>query len=126
MLERFRRIKREFGTWTFVRVVLLLIGLIVMPVIGFAALGSPWAMVISVGGLLIGWAMREVIVEQVEKLAWVTRGTLLALGVISIFGERILGYGRKGQLLMLTATFVFAFSTEFWARSDPRIVKLDD
>lgn len=121
MLERFRRIKREFGTKALVRVIFLLAGLVLMAIAGWGAFNSPWATVVAIAGLGFGWVFRQVIVERIEWLAWALPIALTVSGIVFFVGEKVLDLDREAQLLLITGTIAVAFSVEYWAFSDPTV-----
>jgi hypothetical protein len=126
MLERFRRIKREFGTKAFVRLILLLAGLVLMAIAGWGAFNSPWATVVAIAGLGFGWVFRQLIVERIEWLAWALPIALTVSGIVFFVGEKVLDLDREAQLLLITGTIAAAFSIEYWALSDPTVFKIEN
>ncbi|HUR97169.1 MAG TPA: hypothetical protein VMZ26_03770 [Pyrinomonadaceae bacterium] len=121
MINRFSRIHQEFGIKVSARIVLLLIGLVATPVIGWVAFSSLWPALAVVLGLVLGWVLRRTIVDRFEALSWALPAALFAYGIVLFIGER-LGLPREAQLLIITVTTVIVFDLQFWWFSDPSIV----
>lgn len=125
MIRRFTRIKREFGTVTFVRTVLLLFGLVGMSALGVFAFGSIWPPIASISGLALGWLLRRQIVEVFEWVSWGLPAAFFIYGILLFVGERF-GLTREAQLIIMTITTVLVFDLQFWSLSDRSIVRIDD
>jgi len=126
MVQRFRRIKDEFGTMMFVRTLLMLVGLPFMAVLGWFGIETIWPTVIAVLGLVLGWLFRKQIVDNFENLSWAMPATLFIYGIVLFVGERILGLSREAQIIIITTTTVIVFNIQFWALSDPEIVNTEN
>lgn len=125
MIDRFRRIKDEFGTTMLARTLLLVVGLIGMSAFGFFLFKSPWMLIVSVSGLGIGWLLRKTIVDQFEVLSWVMPIGLMVYGVVLFIGDKVLGSSGEMQLLIVTITTVVVFDIQFWSYSDPSIINTE-
>src|SRR5688572_2303255 len=106
MLNRFARIRREFGTGAFARIVFLLVGLVGLSLFGILGFESPWPAIISAVGLVLGWLLRRVIVDHAEVIVWAIPGALFVYGVVLFLGENVLGISRELQLVIITVTTV--------------------
>ncbi len=126
MIERFRRIKSEFGGLQFGRTVLLLVGVVAMAAMGIFAFGSPWAAVVAVLGLIAGWLLRSQIVDHFEILSWAMPAALFIYGIVLFVGERVLGLSGELQVLIISITTVMVFDIQFWSLSDPSIVNIEN
>lgn len=122
MIDRFSRIRIEFGNKAFAKLVLLLAGLAAMSAMGFIFFSSPWPLIVSVAGLLLAWLCKNVIIDHAEELYWAVPGGLLVYGLVLFVGDRLLGLSREIQLVIITATTVFMFGIQFWPLSDPSFV----
>lgn len=121
MIRRLTRIKSEFGTYAFFRVLLMLVGLPGMAALGWFALGTLIPLLIATVGLIAGYVLRKVMVDNFETLTWALPAALFAYGIVGFLGER-LGLSRAGQLAIITAVTVIAFNVMFWCLSDPDFV----
>ena len=124
MLHRFTRIRHEFGNKDFAKVVFLLVATVAMSLAGYFLLESLWIPVIAVSGLLLGWLLREKIVDNMEKLFWLTPKFLFIYGIALTAGQ-FFGLSREAQLLIITATTVAIFNIQFWPLSDPSIINIE-
>lgn len=124
MLQRFARIRHEFGNKDLAKVVFLLVALVAMSVAGYFLLGSPWAALIAVAGLVLGWLLRQKIVDNMETLFSLTPKFLFIYGIALIAGQ-FLGLSHEAQLLIINATTVAIFDIQFWPLSDPTIVNIE-
>ena len=122
MLNRFARIRREFGTVAFARTIFLLVGLVGLSLFGIFGFASPWPAIISAVGLVLGWLLRRVIVDHFDVISWAIPGALFAYGVVLFLGEKVMGISRESQLVIITITTVLLFGAQFWSLSDPEIV----
>lgn len=125
MLDRFQRIRAEFGNGAFARLMLLLVGLLGMSILGFVFFGSLSALTLALTGFGAGWLLRRVIVDNGERLLWALPTGLFVYGVVLFLGERVLGLPGEAQLLIITATTVIMFDIQFWLLSDPSFVNID-
>jgi hypothetical protein len=125
MLNRLSRIHSKFGLKGSARTRLLLVGFVGLSLFGFFGFNSLWPTGITVIGLVVGWLLRRQIVEAAELLFWAMPVALFIYGVLLFVGERM-GLSREMQLIIITLTTVVAFDTQFWALSDPSIVKTAD
>lgn len=103
----------------------MLIGVIAMSAIGTVAFESIWFAVVGVAGLVLGWLVRRLIVDQAEHLFWALPGALFVYGVVLFVGERVLGLSGEAQLMIILATTVVVFSIQLWSLSDPSIVNTE-
>jgi hypothetical protein len=124
MLDRFKRIKHEFGTITLIKIVVLLIASFAMSVMGAIWLASPWAAIIMIAGLALGWLFRRMIVDGAESLFRVVPAGVFIYGIVLTAGGW-LGLSREAQLLIITTTSIVMFNLQFWALSDPSFVNLE-
>ena len=126
ILQRFARIRREFGTKEFVRTIVLLVAVIGLALLGLFGFENPWAAFVAVVGLLLGWLMRKKIVELGESLLRALPVAFFVYGIVLFLGERVLGLSREAQLLIITLTTVISFNLQFWVLSDPTFVKTEE
>jgi hypothetical protein len=124
MIHRLTRIRNEFGNKDFAKVVFLLAALVGMSLAGYFFLASPWAAVIAVGGLVVGWMLRKTIVDRMEILFRIAPKFLFVYGIVLTIGQW-LGLSREGQLLAITATTVALFDIQFWPLSDPSSISIE-
>ncbi len=124
MLHRFTRIRHEFGNKDFAKVVFLLVATVAMSLAGYFLLESPWIPVIAVAGLLLGWLLREKIVDNMETLFRLAPKFFFIYGIALTAGQ-LLGLSREAQLLIMTATTVALFDIQFWPLSDPSIINIE-
>ena len=126
ILSRFARIRREFGTWMFVRTLLALMAAVGIATMAYFALESILPAVIVLTGLFAGWYLRRQIVDHFDFLQWVLPGTLFVYGIVLFIGERVVGISRSTQALVIAGVSAIAFGIQFWALSDPQIVKIPE
>ncbi len=124
--SRFSRIKREFGTWVFVKTLLLLMAAVGVSAIAYFGFESVVPAMIVVVGLVAGWILRDAIVNHFDFLQWVLPGSLFIYGILLFVGERIIGISRTAQAIIIAAVLAIAFSIQFWSLSDPSIVKIPE
>jgi uncharacterized membrane-anchored protein len=124
LLDRFRRIRSEFGTNAFVRISVLLIALVGMAVLGGFAFSSPWPAVVGVVGLALGLLLRRPIVRGVKYYSSAVPIGLIAYAIVLIVGDQ-LGLTPQIKLIIITATTVVIFDLWFWSLSDPSIVNTE-
>jgi len=125
MMQRFRRIKDEFGTTMLVRILVMLVLLPFMVALGWLGLETIWPAVIAVLGLVLGWLLRKQIVDNFEYLSWAMPATLFIYGIVLFVGEKFLGLTRVAQVMIITATTVIVFGIQFWSLSDPEIINTE-
>lgn len=124
MLHRFRKIDREFGRSTVVRLAVLLIGLGIMAAMGWGMFDSPWASIIAVGGLAAGFLCRHWITLGVSHYHVVIPAGLFVYGLVLFAGKR-LGIEPEMSLLIITLTTVVVFDLQFWSLSDPTVAPIE-
>jgi len=124
ILSRFARIRNEFGTWMFLKTVILLLAALGMAVLGFFDYDSILPAVIVGIGILVGWILRKEIVDYFDLIQWVLPATLFVYGILFFLGERVIGISRSTQVIVYATVSVISFVIQFWALSDPEIVKI--
>lgn len=124
ILSRFARIRNEFGTWMFLKTVILLLAALGMAVLGFFDYDSILPAVIVGIGILVGWILRKEIVDYFDIIQWVLPATLFVYGILFFLGERVIGISRSTQVIVYATVSVISFVIQFWALSDPEIVKI--
>jgi len=124
ILSRFARIRNEFGTWMFVKTVILLLAAVGMAVLGFFDSGSILPAVIVGIGILVGSILRQEIVDYFDTIQWVLPASLFVYGILFFLGERVIGISRSTQVIVYATVSVISFVIQFWALSDPEIVKI--
>ena len=122
ILSRFERIRSEFGTWMFIRTVLLLVAAVGIAAVAFFGFDSVLPAFVVVIGLFAGWILRRQIVHHFDFLQWVLPGSLFVYGIVLFIGERMIGISRASQALVVVIVSVITFSIQFWSLSDPEIV----
>ena len=122
MINRFARIRQEFGTLAFAKTIFLLVALLGFSLVGFYGFESPWLAIISAVGLILGWLLKRVIVDHAEIIVWATPGALFIYGVVLFLGEKVMGLSTESQFVIITITTVLLFDAQFWSLSDPDIV----
>ncbi len=122
MVARFGRIYRVFGVSELIRTLILLVGLILMAVLGVAMHSSITAAEIAVGGLAIGWVLRNQIAQGAEYCAAMIRVGLVTYAIVLAAGSS-LGLAPNLKLLIITATTVIIFNLRFWSLSDPGVFR---
>lgn len=121
MLNRFQRIRTEFGTMILIRTTLLLVGLIAMTIFGFFAFSSLLAGVIAVTGLILGFLFRKQISTGIEYYSYAIPAGLFVYSIILFLGDRF-GFENSVKLIIITVTTVIIFDLQFWSLSDPSVV----
>jgi hypothetical protein len=121
LLNRFRKIRQEFGTRAVVRLSVLLVGLVGMALLGAIAFASPWAAVVGAAGLALGFLLRRPIARGIEYYGVVIPAALFVYGIVLVLGDRV-GLGDEAKLLIITATTVVVFDLQFWSLSDPSVM----
>lgn len=109
----------------FLRMLLLILGLIGMPVFGYFGFSSVLPTVIVGAGLVLGWLLRRQTVEHFEWFAWSLPAALFSYGIILFLGEQLLGLSKLAQLVVITAVTVIVFNIQLWSLSDPSIVNTE-
>src|SRR5215204_3838922 len=120
MLNRFQRIKTEFGTTDYIRIMLLLVGLVGMTVFGLFAFSSFLAGIIAAVGLILGFLLKRQIANGAEYYAKAITAGLFVHGIIVFLGDT-LGLENNVTLAIITAVTVVVFDLQFWSLSDPSI-----
>lgn len=123
-MNRFRRIKNEFGVAALLRTSVLLIGLGALTLFDYFAFSSIRAGLIAIVGLTLGWLFRRKIPEGVEYYSRATSAGL-ALYSITLFLGGLLGLEHSAQLAIITATTVVIFDLQFWSLSDPSVMNAE-
>lgn len=121
MINRFQRIRREFGTKVLLRIILLLVGLVGMTVFGYFAFSSLVAGIITFVGLVLGFLLRNQIAAGVEYYSRAIGAGLFVYGIILFLGDR-LGIENNVKLAVITATTVIVFDLQFWSLSNAMIM----
>lgn len=123
-MNRFRRIKNEFGTSALIRILVLLIGLVVMALFDCFAFSGVGAGLIAVVGLVLGFLLSRRIADGADHYPRVISVGLFVYGIILFLGDR-LGLGNSAKLAVITATTVVMFDLQFWSLSDPSVVNAE-
>jgi len=121
MLNRFQKIKTEFGTMILLRTILLLVGLVGMTVFGFFSFSSILVGVIAIAGLILGFLLSRQIAKGAEYYPHVITIGLFIYSIVLFLGDR-LGIENNVKLAIIAATTVIVFDLQFWSLSDPSIV----
>jgi len=124
MLHRFARIRHEFGTKDFAKVLLKFVGLVVMSLAGFVFLHSTWTALVAGAGLAAGWLFRKTIFDNMEALFSLAPKFLFIYGIVLTAGQ-LLSLGREPQLIIIAAATVILFNIQFWPLSDPSIINIE-
>ncbi len=124
ILSRFARIRNEFGTWMFLKTVILLLAAVGMAVLGFFDFNSILPAVIVGIGILVGSILRQEIVDHFDTIQWVLPASMFVYGILFFLGERVIGISRSTQVMVYATVSVISFVIQFWALSDPEIVKI--
>lgn len=126
MFHKLDRIRNEFGTVAFLRIVLLILGMIAMPAFGYFGFSSTLPAVIVIVGVLLGWLLRRQTVNHYEWFSWALPAALFIYGVVLFIGERVMGLSKLSQLVVITSVTVIVFNIQYWSLSDSSIVKIED
>jgi len=121
MLKRFRRIKNEFGTYIFVRLIIMLVGLVAMTLLGIFLFSGLLAGIITIIGLLLGFLLKNQIPEGVEYYSKIISVGLVIYGIVLFLGDRF-AIQNNWKLVIITVTTVIIFNLQFWSLSDPSVV----
>lgn len=124
ILSRFARIRNEFGTWMFLKTVILLLAAVGIAVLGFFDFNSILPAVIVGIGILVGSILRQEIVDHFDIIQWVLPASMFVYGILFFLGERVIGISRSTQVIVYATVSVISFVIQFWALSDPEIVKI--
>lgn len=124
ILSRFARIRNEFGTWMFLKTVILLLAAVGMAVLGFFDFNSILPAVIVGIGILVGSILRQEIVDHFDTIQWVLPASMFVYGILFFLGERVIGISRSTQVIVYATVSVISFVIQFWALSDAEIVKI--
>ena len=120
LLDRFQRIRSEFGMSALVRTLVLLIGLAGMGLLGLLAFSTAAAALLASVGLALGLLLRGVIARGVDYYPRVITAGLFVYGIVLSLGE-LIDLNREIQLLFIAATTVVMFNLQFWSLSDPSV-----
>ncbi len=121
ILKRFRRIKTEFGTYNFVRLIIMLVGLVGMTLLGIFKFSSVLAGIITIIGLLIGFLLKDQIPKGIEYYPKITSVGLFIYGIVLLLGDWF-KIGNYWKVIIITVTTVIIFNLQFWSLSDPAVV----
>jgi hypothetical protein len=112
-MQRFRAIRRTFGSVAVARILLLLFGLIGMGAAGWLWLASPWVAVVAAAGLVLGYVFRRTISRfTIAHFNAVPVG-LVVYGILLFAGDR-LGISHELKLSFIAATTVAVFNIQYW------------
>jgi hypothetical protein len=124
MINRFRRIQKEFGVAALLRTSVLLTGLFALTLFDYFAFSSIRAGLIAIVGLFLGWLFRRKIPEGVDYYSSSTPGGLALYSITLVLGS-LLGIERSTELAVITATTVVIFDLQFWSLSDPSVINAE-
>jgi hypothetical protein len=119
-MNRFRRIRDEFGAGALARTVLLLAGLPAMALFDYLAFSSLRAGLVAAAGLALGFLFRRRIPAGIDHYPPILSALLFAYPIILFVGG-LLGLGRGAQLAVITAVTVLIFDLQFWSLSDASV-----
>ena len=119
-MNRFRRIRDEFGAGALARTALLLAGLPAMALFDYFAFSSLRAGLIAAAGLALGFLLRRRIPAGIDHYPPVLSALLFVYPII-LFAGGLLGLGKSAQLAVITAVTVIIFDLQFWSLSDPSV-----
>src|SRR5215211_2585763 len=117
-MNRFRRIRAEFGAGATARTALLLAGLPAMALFDYFAFSSLRAGLIAAAGLALGFLLGRRIPAGVDHYPRLLSALLFAYPIVLFVGG-LLGLSRGAQLAVITAVTVIIFDLQFWSLSDP-------
>lgn len=123
-MNRFRRIKNEFGARALIRTSVLLVGLLGMTLFDYFAFSSLRAGLIATVGLVLGFLVRREIARRVEYLPRIISVGLFVYPIILLLGDQ-LGFANGVKLAIITATTVIIFDLQFWSLSDSSVVNAE-
>jgi hypothetical protein len=123
-VNRFLRIKDEFGSMALLRTSVLLIGLCGMVVFDYFAFSSLRAGLITIVGLALGWLFRQKIPDGVEYYRRAIPAGLFVYSVTLLAGD-LLGLSNSTKLAVITATTVIIFDLQFWSLSDSSVMNAE-
>ena len=121
MLKRFLRIKHEFGTMAFLRVLLLAVGLILMFALDVFHFPGSWSVVIILFGLVIGFLLRKKIPSGYEYYPRAIFIGGIVYSIVLFAGDR-LGVENYLKLAIISLTTIIVFNLNFWTLSDESIM----
>jgi hypothetical protein len=119
-MNRFRRIRKEFGAKALLRTSLLLAGLPGMALFDYFAFSSVRAGIIAVVGLALGFLFRRKIAEGAEFYNRAFPVGLFVYSVTLLLGD-LFGLENSVKLAVIAATTVVIFGLQFWSLSDPSV-----
>src|SRR5918993_3963841 len=111
-MNRFRRIRTEFGTKALLRTTLLLAGLLGIALFDYFAFSSVRAVIIVVVGLALGFLFRRKIAEGVEFYNRAFSVGLFVYSITLLLGD-LLGLENGVKLAVIAATTVVIFDLQF-------------
>jgi hypothetical protein len=120
-MNRFRRIRREFGASMLIRMLVLLFGLLAMTLFDYFAFDSYASGAITAFGLALGFLLRQRIPEGVEHYPLIVKVGLFTYSIILFLGERF-GLGKSARLAIITVVTVAIFDLQFWSLSSPSVI----
>ena len=123
-MNRFRRIRTEFGAKALLRTTLLLAGLLGMALFDYFAFSSVKAGIIAVVGLALGFLFRRKIAEGVEFYNRAFSVGLFVYSVTLLLGG-LLGLENGVKLVVIAVTTVIIFDLQFWSLSDPSVINAE-
>jgi len=123
-MNRFQRIRNEFGTKALLRTTLLLAGLLGMVLLDYFAFLSARAGIIAAVGLALGFLFRRKIAEGVEFYNRAFSVGLFVYSITLLLGD-LLGLENGVKLAVIAATTVVIFSLQFWSLSDPAVMNAE-
>lgn len=125
MINRFKRIKAEFGGWVFFRVLLLFLGLLGLFLLNIFILRSFLIFIIIAVGLLAGVLLKNKIADGAEFYPKIITVGLFIYGLVAFLGDRF-GFDKQTKLAIIAATTVIIFDLQFWSLSDPSIINQEN
>ena len=123
-MNRFQRIRTEFGTKVLLRTTLLLVGLLGMVLLDYFAFSSVRAGIIAVVGLALGFLFRRKIAEGVEFYKRAFSVGLFVYSITLLLGD-LLGLEKGMKLTVIVVTTVVIFNLQFWSLSDPSVINAE-
>lgn len=120
-MNRFSRIRNEFGTAALLRTSALLLGIPLMALFDFFAFSNIRAGLIGAAGLALGFLFRRKIPEGVEYYPRIMTVGLFVYSIVLFLGD-LLGLEKGMKLAIITSVTVVLFDLQFWSLSDPSVV----
>ncbi len=125
MIKRFQRIKKEFGFFVFLRILVLVIGLLGMVILDFFAFSSLVVLLIALIGLIVGFFVKNQIPKGFEYYPKIVSGGLFVYGIVLFLGDRF-GIENSWKLVIISITTVVIFNLQFWSLSDESVVNIEN